>query len=64
MEFYRFRFIGEHAQSVSEQRLQAVDDREALELAQLLSDPFFGIEVWLDERRVGMSLPEKLGRTG
>ena len=55
---YRFVFLDNFAEPVSEQRLSAQNDAEALELARLLARPFT-IEVSQDGRRVGIALSNK-----
>jgi hypothetical protein len=55
MRTYRFYFLDRLAEPVSEQRLRAADDAEALEIARLLAHNF-GIEVWQNDRRVGIVL--------
>ncbi len=60
MQNYQFCFLGKLGQIVSEQRLRAADDAEALELARLLAHPF-SIEVRQGDRRVGMWLAREKG---
>jgi hypothetical protein len=55
MRTYRFYFLDRLAEPVSEQRLWASDDAEALEIARLLAHNF-SIEVWQNDRRVGVVL--------
>jgi hypothetical protein len=56
MSLYKFRYLGALATQVGEERLQAVNDTEALEIARLFARSF-GIEVWQRDRRVGVALP-------
>jgi hypothetical protein len=55
MRTYRFYFLDRLAKPVSEQRLRAADDAEALEIARLLGHNFC-IEIWQSDRRVGIVL--------
>ena len=55
MRTYRFYFLDRLAEPVSEQRLRASDDAEALEIARLLAHNFC-VEVWQNDRRVGIVL--------
>jgi hypothetical protein len=56
MGLYRFCFLDTLAQPVIEERLQATDDADAIEIAKILARRM-GIEVWQGQRRVGLALP-------
>lgn len=58
---YRFCFLDISSKRVSEQRLQAADDAEAMEIARLLARQL-DVEVWQDKRCLG-TVPPNGGST-
>jgi hypothetical protein len=58
MLYYRFLYLNGRSEPVSEQRLQAAHDEDAMDIARLLSHRLI-IEVWQGQTRIGVTLPRR-----